>query len=71
MIKKGYKDMKFNFKVYKAKQGNADAAYLPASKKTLVYETTIVADNGNAAWKALYEQIDIKRRWQVVRTVIV
>lgn len=62
--------MTFNFKVYKAKQGNADAAYLPAAKKTLVYETTIVAENGNAAFKALYEQIDIKRRWQVVRTVI-
>ena len=62
--------MKFNFKVYKAKQGNADAAYLPTAKKMLVYETNIEANNGNEAFKALYEQIDIKRRWQVVRTVI-
>lgn len=62
--------MKFNFKVYKAKQGNADAAYLPAAKKTLVYDTTIEASNGNEAWKALYEQIDIKHRWQIVRTLI-
>lgn len=62
--------MVFNFKVYKAKQGNADAAYLPATKKELVYEANIEADNGNAAYRILYEQINIKRRWQVVRTVI-
>jgi hypothetical protein len=62
--------MKFNFKVYKAKKGNADAAYLPADKKVLVYEVNIEADNGNAAWRMLDEQIDIKRRWHVVRTVV-
>lgn len=62
--------MKFNFKVYKAKKGNADAAYLPSAQKMLVYETTVEADNGNAAWKMLNEQIDIKKRWHVVRTAI-
>lgn len=62
--------MVFNFKVYKAKKGNADAAYLPASKKALVYETNITAVNGNEAYRRLYEQIDIKCRWHVVRTVI-
>ena len=62
--------MKFNFKVYKAKKGNADAAYLPADRKVLVYETNIEADNGNAAYRMLYEQIDIKKRWYVVRTVV-
>lgn len=62
--------MKFNFKVYKAKKGNADAAYLPASKKMLIFDETIEADNGNAAFNELYKRIDIKERWQVVRTVI-
>ena len=62
--------MIFNFKVYKAKKGNADAAYLPAAQKVLVYETNITANNGNAAYRILYEQIDIKRRWHIVKTVI-
>lgn len=62
--------MKFNFKVFKAKERNFDANYLPADKKVLVYETTIEATNGNAAWKELHKQIDIKGRWQVVRTLI-
>ena len=62
--------MNFNFKVYKAKKGNADAADLQSTQKMLVYETTVEADNGNAAWNMLSEQIDIKKRWHVVRTVI-
>ena len=62
--------MKFNFKVYKSKERNFDANYLPADKKELIYETTIEASNGNEAWKELYKQIDIKSRWQVKRTLI-
>ena len=61
--------MKFNFKVYRAKNG-ADAAYITADKRILVYEANIEADNGNAARRMLEEQIDIKRRWYVVRTVV-
>ena len=62
--------MKFNFKIYKAKQGNKDAAYLPASKRELVYETNIEAENGNAAYKKLDEEIQVKSRWKVVLTRI-
>ena len=61
--------MKFNFKVYRAKNGK-DAAYVPADKRILVYEADIEADNGNAAWRMLDEQIDIKRRWYVKITVV-
>lgn len=62
--------MLFNFKVYKAKKGNANAAYLPATAKELIFDENIEAENGNRAWKELDKRIGIKRRWHVVRTLV-
>lgn len=62
--------MILNFKIYKAKKGNADAAYLPPSKKILVYDINIEGDNGNEIYKKLYEQIDIKSNWHIKKTRI-
>lgn len=62
--------MIFNFKIYKAKKGNADASYLPASKKVLIYDIDIEGSNGNEIVNKLFEQIDIKQRWQIKRTRI-
>lgn len=67
---KGKNKMIINFKIYKAKKGNADASYLPASQKTLIYDINIEGSNGNEIYKKLYEQIDIKTRWQIKKTRI-
>ena len=58
--------MKFNFKVWKANKGNAKAAYLYNSQKRIVIDVDIEADNGNLAYRKLYEMHpEIKSNWEV------
>ncbi len=58
--------MKFNFKVWKANRGNAKAAYLYKSQKHIVIDVDIEADNGNLAYRKLYEMHpEIKSNWEV------
>ena len=63
--------MKFNFKVWKANKGNANAAYLYNSQKHIVIDVDIEAANGNDAYRKLYEMHPgIKSNWQVRMTNI-
>ena len=63
--------MKFNFKVLKANKGNKKADYLYNSQKHIVIDVDIEADNGNLAYRKLYEMHpEIKSNWEIRLTNI-
>ncbi len=58
--------MKFNFKVLKANKGNAKACWLYERQKHIVIDVDIEADNGNLAYRKLYDMHpEIKSNWEV------
>ena len=63
--------MKFNVKVWKANKGNKKAAFLARSQKHIVIDVDIEADNGNYAYRKLYEMLpEIKTNWDIKLTNI-
>ena len=63
--------MKFNFKVFKANKGNSRAAYLHNNQKHIVIDVDIEAENGNYAYRKLYEMYpEIKTNWEIRLTNI-